>query len=120
MVVVRRRLGESQLGVERVRRAHARERIEAQGAIAEPARLVDHAFDQRAPDAPVAHPGLDVGVPDQRDILDRLHSHDADEPAAFLVALWALDDYREWSYLLSGDSFSTKRTPSSKNLVISS
>ena len=27
-------------------------------------------------------------------------------PAAFLVALWALVDYREWSYRLSGDSFS--------------
>jgi len=27
-------------------------------------------------------------------------------PAAFLVALWALEDYREWSYRLSGDSFS--------------
>jgi predicted DCC family thiol-disulfide oxidoreductase YuxK len=28
-------------------------------------------------------------------------------PAAFLVALWALRDYREWSYRLSGESFST-------------
>jgi predicted DCC family thiol-disulfide oxidoreductase YuxK len=28
-------------------------------------------------------------------------------PAAFLVALWALEGYREWSYLLSGESFST-------------
>jgi len=27
-------------------------------------------------------------------------------PAAFLVALWALVDYREWSYWLSGDSLS--------------
>lgn len=27
-------------------------------------------------------------------------------PAAFLVALWALEDYREWSYRLSGGSFS--------------
>jgi predicted DCC family thiol-disulfide oxidoreductase YuxK len=27
-------------------------------------------------------------------------------PAAFIVALWALEDYREWSYRLSGDSFS--------------
>ncbi len=27
-------------------------------------------------------------------------------PAAFLVALWALEDYREWSYRLSGTSFS--------------
>jgi predicted DCC family thiol-disulfide oxidoreductase YuxK len=27
-------------------------------------------------------------------------------PAAFLVALWALEDYREWSYRLSGESFS--------------
>jgi predicted DCC family thiol-disulfide oxidoreductase YuxK len=27
-------------------------------------------------------------------------------PAAFLVALWALRDYREWSYRLSGESFS--------------
>jgi predicted DCC family thiol-disulfide oxidoreductase YuxK len=26
--------------------------------------------------------------------------------AAFLVALWALEDYREWSYRLSGGSFS--------------
>jgi predicted DCC family thiol-disulfide oxidoreductase YuxK len=26
--------------------------------------------------------------------------------AAFLVALWSLEDYREWSYRLSGDSFS--------------
>lgn len=28
-------------------------------------------------------------------------------PAAFLVALWALEEYREWSYRLSGDTFST-------------
>lgn len=28
-------------------------------------------------------------------------------PAAFIMALWALEDYREWSYWLSGDSFST-------------
>lgn len=27
-------------------------------------------------------------------------------PAAFLVALWALEGYREWSYRLSGDTFS--------------
>jgi predicted DCC family thiol-disulfide oxidoreductase YuxK len=27
-------------------------------------------------------------------------------PAAFIVALWALEDYREWAYRLSGDSFS--------------
>jgi predicted DCC family thiol-disulfide oxidoreductase YuxK len=27
-------------------------------------------------------------------------------PAAFIMALWALRDYREWSYLLSGESFS--------------
>lgn len=27
-------------------------------------------------------------------------------PAAFLVCLWALADYREWSYRLAGDSFS--------------
>jgi predicted DCC family thiol-disulfide oxidoreductase YuxK len=27
-------------------------------------------------------------------------------PAAFIVALWALRDYREWSYRLSGESFS--------------
>lgn len=27
-------------------------------------------------------------------------------PAAFLMALWALEDYREWSYRLSGDTFS--------------
>jgi predicted DCC family thiol-disulfide oxidoreductase YuxK len=26
--------------------------------------------------------------------------------AAFLVALWALEDYREWSYRLSGESLS--------------
>ena len=28
-------------------------------------------------------------------------------PAAFLVALWALEGYREWSYRLSGPSFSS-------------
>ena len=28
-------------------------------------------------------------------------------PAAFLVALWALVEYREWSYWLSGDSLSS-------------
>ena len=27
-------------------------------------------------------------------------------PAAFLVCLWALADYREWSYRLAGDTFS--------------
>src|SRR5688500_1308279 len=27
-------------------------------------------------------------------------------PAAFLVCLWALEDWREWSYRLSGDSLS--------------
>jgi hypothetical protein len=27
-------------------------------------------------------------------------------PAAFILCLWALEDYREWSYRLSGDSFS--------------
>ena len=27
-------------------------------------------------------------------------------PAAFIVALWALVDYREWAYRLSGESFS--------------
>ncbi len=27
-------------------------------------------------------------------------------PAAFLICLWALVDYREWSYHLSGDTFS--------------
>jgi predicted DCC family thiol-disulfide oxidoreductase YuxK len=28
-------------------------------------------------------------------------------PLAFIVALWALEGYREWSYRLSGESFST-------------
>ena len=28
-------------------------------------------------------------------------------PAAFIVALWALQGYREWAYRLSGESFST-------------
>ncbi len=28
-------------------------------------------------------------------------------PAAFLTALWALEGYREWSYRLSGPSFSS-------------
>jgi predicted DCC family thiol-disulfide oxidoreductase YuxK len=27
-------------------------------------------------------------------------------PAAFILCLWALEDYREWSYRLSGESFS--------------
>src|SRR5262245_37284628 len=27
-------------------------------------------------------------------------------PAAFLICLWALVDYREWSYRLAGDTFS--------------
>jgi predicted DCC family thiol-disulfide oxidoreductase YuxK len=27
-------------------------------------------------------------------------------PAAFLVCLWALEDWREWSYTLSGSAFS--------------
>jgi predicted DCC family thiol-disulfide oxidoreductase YuxK len=27
-------------------------------------------------------------------------------PAAFVVCLWALADYREWSYRLAGDTFS--------------
>ena len=26
-------------------------------------------------------------------------------PAAFIVCLWALDDYREWSHRLAGESF---------------
>jgi predicted DCC family thiol-disulfide oxidoreductase YuxK len=28
-------------------------------------------------------------------------------PAAFLVTLWALEEYREWSYRLSGPTFSS-------------
>lgn len=37
-------------------------------------------------------------------------------PAAFLVALWALADYREWSYRLSGDTLSKVAEPFFKAL----
>ena len=38
---------------------------------------------------PVAHGRFDIGVPDERDIPDRLHAHDADEPLIFLVEITA-------------------------------
>ena len=37
-------------------------------------------------------------------------------PAAFLVALWALVDYREWSYRLSGETLSAVAEPFFKAL----
>lgn len=37
-------------------------------------------------------------------------------PAAFLMALWALVDYREWSYRLSGDTLSKVAEPFFKAL----
>ncbi len=37
-------------------------------------------------------------------------------PAAFIVALWALVDYREWSYRLSGETLSAVAEPFFKAL----
>jgi len=41
--------------------------------------------EQFSADASAAHFRSDIGVADERDILDRLHSHDADKEAVFVV-----------------------------------